>query len=77
MSKTAQRHWSSGTYIDPVPDEPTAFEQKVKRLGLANSPEKWPQSVALRAWVKSHKNSRYVPEWLVQELGLSGFYEGD
>jgi hypothetical protein len=77
MNKSAQRRWSSGTYVDPVPDGPTEFDLRVKRLGLANSPEKWPTSPALRKFVKSNKNRIYVPEWLLQEMNMAGFYEGD
>jgi hypothetical protein len=76
-ARAASRLWSSGRAALTVPDGPSAFEQKVKRLGLANSPERWPESVALRAWVKGNKNHRYVPEWLLLEMNLMGFYEGE
>ena len=76
MSKFTQRLWSSGTYYwEPIPDLPTAFELKVQRLGLADQPETWPYSKRLRAWVKANKNSRYIPEDLIRDMGLSGFHE--
>jgi hypothetical protein len=78
MSKTSRQLWAAGQADQLViADQPTAFELKVRRLGLENSPESWADSNALRTWVKAHKNSRYIPESLIQELGLQGFYEGD
>ena len=75
---SASRLWSSHTanWLKS-PDGPSAFEIKVKRMGLADSPEQWTGSAKLRTWVKANKNRRYVPEWLLQEMGLMGFYEGD
>jgi hypothetical protein len=75
----SSRLWSSHTanWLKLLPTGPTAFELKVKRLGLANSPEKWTESPRLREWVKLNKNRRYVPEWLLDAYGLKGFYEGE
>lgn len=78
MNRTRARAWASHRIAFlSVPEEPTKFELRVKRLGLADSPEKWRESMSLRAWVKSHKNRAYVPEWLLHEFGLAGYYEGD
>jgi len=60
-----------------MPDGPTKFERTVARLGLADTPEAWAQSKSLRDFVKANKNKCYIPEWLIDEMGLAGFYEGD
>ena len=75
---SASRLWSSHTanWLKS-PDGPSAFELKVQRIGLADSPDEWKHSAKLRAWVKANKNHRYVPESLLRDMGLMGFYEGD
>lgn len=76
--KTMQRNWASGLQNLPgVPDLPTAFENKVRRLGLANSPDSWAHSNALRLWVKANRKRCYVPEWLLRQMGLGEFFEGE
>ena len=78
MRREASRLWSSGRGAAlTVPDLPTCFELKVKRLGLANSPERWADSAALRKFVKANRTRHYIPESLLQEFGLSTGYEGE
>ena len=77
MSRAGSRLWSSGrASMMDVPDEPTAFDLKVARLRLSDSPEKWPKDTRLRIWVKANRKHRYVPHWLLEEIGLAD-YEGD
>ena len=54
--------WSSG-YAAPLTEEPSAFEQQVKRLRL--KPEQYATSAKLRDWCLSHMRSHYVPEELL------------
>jgi hypothetical protein len=76
MKREASRRWSSGIPTT-VPDAPTCFEVRVQKLGLAKSPNKWAESKALRSWVKANRKHRYVPESVLESMGLMGFYEGD
>jgi hypothetical protein len=46
-----------------VPDEPSAFEQEVKRLRL--KPEQYAASAKLRNWCLRNMRSHYVPEELL------------
>lgn len=46
----------------------TEFEQKVIELGL--SPDQYLGSQELREWTAAHKNTRYVPEPLLQAWGF-------
>lgn len=50
------------------PEQVCAFDKLVEQLGLR--PEQYAQSTALRAWVKTNRNRRYVPEWLLLAWGL-------
>lgn len=45
-----------------------AFDKLTEQLQL--QPEQYAQSSALRAWVKTNRNRRYVPEWLLLAWGL-------
>jgi hypothetical protein len=52
----------------------TEFERKVLELGL--SPDQYLGSQELRDWTVSHKNTRYVPEPLLQAWGLDSDFLG-
>jgi hypothetical protein len=78
MRSQAQSLWVQGNADNiGVPDQPTKFELRLNVLGLAGSPDKWASSQKLRRWVKGHKNKCYVPEELIRDMGLAGFYEGE
>lgn len=72
-------NWSGGpAYAIPfelqVRTGPTQFEQFVSTLGV---PEQyWPTDRRIRAWVHAHKNSRYVPEALLEALGEKVLFDG-
>ena len=51
-----------------MPDNPTAFDLFVQAEGIP--PELWATSHRVRAWVRKHCNSRYVPEQLLDQLGI-------
>lgn len=50
------------------PDQVCAFDKMAEKLQLR--PEQYEQSSALRAWVKTNRNRRYVPEWLLLAWNL-------
>jgi hypothetical protein len=49
-------------------EKPTEFESVVLELGLSES--QYDHSPELEKWVRKNRNSRYVPEWLLIELGI-------
>lgn len=55
----------------PEQTEPTIteFEKKVMELNL--HPDQYVGSEELRSWSAKHKNTRYVPEPLLQAWGLA------
>jgi hypothetical protein len=63
-------NWATGGPRDiPVPPaQPTEFEQLTQQLGMATAPHLWPYDRTVRKWVHTHKNSRYVPESLLDAL---------
>jgi len=54
----------------PVPDKPTQFDVEVSRLGIAETPEAWPDSQPLRQFARKQRRRRYIPEWLLLAWGL-------
>jgi hypothetical protein len=67
--------WATGAFLDrdiPVPPaKPTAFELMTEELGLSGAPLwMWSENPQLRRWVKSNRNSKFVPEELLNLLGL-------
>jgi hypothetical protein len=53
----------------PVPALATEFELRVKHLQL--TPEMYASSHSLRAWCERNRNRIYIPEWLLEEWGLT------
>ena len=58
-----------GLPIPPAPAIATEFEVLVKRLNL--TPQAYTSSRELRAWCERNKNRIYIPEWLLQEWGIT------
>jgi hypothetical protein len=46
----------------------TSFEQAVKEFKL--EPEQYQRSTRLREWARRNKNSKYIPEPLLQAWGF-------
>jgi hypothetical protein len=65
--KRGNPNW--GRPIPPSPAVATAFELRVKQLGL--TAEKYTSSAALRAWCMRNKDRVYIPEWLLKELCIA------
>jgi predicted amidophosphoribosyltransferase len=51
-----------------VLEKPTAFDNIVRDLGLKVS--EFDHSPELAKWIRKNRNSKYVPEWLLMELGI-------
>jgi hypothetical protein len=60
------RTWSQ--FSQPAPVLPTAFEEQLRELGL--TVETCAQSEALRRWCECHKDSHFIPEWLLKQWGI-------
>jgi hypothetical protein len=58
-----------GRPIPPTPALATQFELLVRKLRL--TPETYTSSAQLRIWCEQNRNRVYVPEWLLQEWGMS------
>jgi hypothetical protein len=65
--KRGNPNW--GRPMLPVPALPTEFELRVKHLQLTR--RMYTSSRALRAWCEQNRNRCYVPEWLLEEWGIT------
>ena len=54
--------------IGPVVPVVTSFEQAVKEFKL--TPDQYQRSLRLREWARRNKNSKYIPEPLLQAWGF-------
>lgn len=55
--------------LQPIPPLLTEFEQIVARLGLSRT--QYPGSAELKLWCERNRNRLYVPEWLLEEWGMT------
>lgn len=54
------------------PNLPTAYELLVEQMGMAKAPLfLLAEEPAIRMWVRTHKNQRYIPENLLAAMGES------
>jgi hypothetical protein len=51
-----------------IPNTPTSFEEMVRRLNL--SEKEYRSSVPLKEWAQEHKDSKYVPQDLLEAWGI-------
>jgi hypothetical protein len=51
-----------------IPNTPTSFEEMVRRLKL--SEKDYRSSIPLKEWAQKHKDSKYVPQDLLEEWGI-------
>jgi hypothetical protein len=54
--------------IGAIPVTPTSFEEMVRRLKL--SEKEYRSSIPLREWAQEHKDSKYVPQHLLDAWGI-------
>ncbi len=58
-----------GHPIPLIPALPTEFEMRVRQLQL--TAETYTSSTELHAWCDRNRNRCYVPEWLLEEWGIT------
>jgi hypothetical protein len=65
--KRGNPNW--GRPIAPLLALPTEFEIRVRQLQLMA--EMYTSSVELRTWCEQNRNRVYIPEWLLEEWGIT------
>jgi len=65
--KRGNPNW--GRPIAPLLALPTEFELRVRQLQLTT--ETYAFSRELRAWCEQNRNRVYIPEWLLEEWGIT------
>jgi hypothetical protein len=65
--KRGNPNW--GRPIAPLLALPTEFEMRVRQLQLMAG--MYTSSVELRTWCKQNRNRVYIPEWLLEEWGIT------
>ncbi len=68
-SASKTRKSQLGRPILHAPILATEFEMRVRQLRL--SPEMYAFSHELRNWCERNRNRVYIPEWLLEEWGIS------
>ena len=61
-------NWGKPEPIGPVVPTVTSFEEIVKEFKL--SPDQYIRSTRLREWARRNKNSKYIPEALLEAWGF-------
>jgi hypothetical protein len=61
-------NWGKPEPIGPVIPIVTSFEQAVKEFKL--TPDQYIRSTRLREWARRNKNSKYIPEPLLEAWGF-------
>jgi len=67
MRKRGNPNW--GTPPLAIPRVATEFELQVRKLGLTK--QTYTVSAKLRSWCERNKNRCYIPEWLLDEWGIT------
>jgi hypothetical protein len=65
--KRGNSYW--GRPIPPALVLATEFELRVRHLQL--TPDMYASSTKLRAWCERNRNRVYIPEWLLDEWGIT------
>ena len=61
-------NWGKPEPIGPVVPTVTSFEQVVKEFKL--TPDQYVRLTRLREWARRNRNSKYIPEALLEALGI-------
>jgi hypothetical protein len=69
LGRRGNPNWASGQTPRLAPAAATEFEVQVRRLGLTK--ETCASSMELRNWCERNRNRCYIPEWLLNEWGIS------
>ena len=65
--KRGNPNW--GRPMLPVPALPTEFELRARQLQLTR--RMYTSSPELRIWCERNRNRLYIPEWLLEEWGIT------
>jgi hypothetical protein len=65
--KRGNPNW--GHPVAPLRALPTEFEMRVRQLQLTAG--MYTSSAELRAWCEQNRNRLYIPEWLLEEWGIT------
>ena len=68
MSTRGNPNWGKPVPFGPVVPTVTSFEEAVKELEL--QPDQYLHSTRLREWARRNKDSKFVPESLLQAWGF-------
>ena len=67
LRNKANSNW--GKPAGDIPITPSSFEEMVRRLKLSES--EYRGSTALKQWAQKHKDSKYVPQDLLDAWGIA------
>ena len=62
------RNWGKPVPFGPVVPAVTSFEEAVKEIKLR--PDQYAHSTRLREWARRNRNSKFIPESLLQAWGF-------
>lgn len=57
-----------GKPVADIPNTPTSFDEMARRLKLTE--REYKSSVPLKEWAQKHKDSKYVPQDLLEAWGI-------
>ena len=69
VGRRGNPNWGHGQPFHGAPPAATEFEVQVHQLRLTK--ETCADSTELRKWCERNKNRCYIPEWLLDQLGIS------
>jgi len=69
MSRRGNPSWGKPVPFGPVVPTVTSFEAAVKELKL--QPDQYLHSIRLQEWARRNKDSKFVPESLLQAWGFA------
>jgi hypothetical protein len=68
MGRKGNPNWGKPVAFGPVIPTVTSFEEAVKELEL--QPDQYLHSTRLLEWARRNKNSKFIPESLLQAWGF-------
>jgi len=68
MGRRGNPNWGKLVPFGPVVPTVTSFEEAVKELELR--PDQYVHSTRLREWARRNRNSKFIPESLLQAWGF-------
>jgi len=68
MGRRGNPNWGKAAPFGPVVPTASAFEEAVKKLKLR--PDQYVHSTPLREWARQNRNSKFIPESLLQAWGF-------